>query len=506
MYIYQIGWYRGASSSLSGIKGLFLLKKSRPATRINSMEEKLMEMNESVLKPHPLEALMLIILLLCGIGYCIIKLELVPHIPIMMAIFALIGYGLLRKVAIKDMETGMVDGAKSGLGAILIFFFIGMLVSSWMASGTIPTFIYGALNVVSGKFFYAIVFIITAIIGMSIGSSLTTAATIGVAFMSVSQALGLSDAITAGAIISGAFFGDKMSPLSDTTNLASMVVKVDLFDHIRNMAWTTVPAFIFSLIIFAIMSPKEASANFATIVKLKKHLVEMGYVHWYSLIPFILLALLAIRKVSAIITLSAGVFSALVISFFVNGGMKLSVALNLLYFGYKSESGIKEIDALLSNGGMEKMMFSISLVLLALSMGGLLFKLGILPSLLSGLKNVLTNVGVLISTTALTAIGINFLVGEQYLSILLTGNAYRENYEKAGLQMKNLSRVLEDAGTVINPLVPWGVCGVFLTTVLGVSTLDYAPYALFCLLSPVMTIVFGWTGWTISRVNSGKAK
>src|SRR5690606_26511046 len=145
---------------------------------------------------------------------------------------------------------GLVDGAKSGLGAIFIFFFIGMLISSWMASGTIPTFIYYALEIVNGKFFFAVVFIVTSIIGMSIGSSLTTAATLGVAFISVGSALNFSVPITAGAIISGAFFGDKMSPLSDTTNLASMVVKVDLFDHIKNMLWTTIPAFVISLLLF----------------------------------------------------------------------------------------------------------------------------------------------------------------------------------------------------------------------------------------------------------------
>ncbi|WNS76936.1 Na+/H+ antiporter NhaC [Bacillus sp. DTU_2020_1000418_1_SI_GHA_SEK_038] len=447
----------------------------------------------------PLEAFFITVIILGGISSAIIFAGVVPHIPIVLAIMFLIGFGLFKKISMRDLEDGLTSGAKSGLGAVFIFFFIGMLISSWMASGTIPTFIYLALEVVNGKFFYAIAFAVSSIIGLSIGSSLTTAATIGVAFMSVSSALGLSEALTAGAVISGAFFGDKMSPLSDTTNLASMIVKVDLFDHIKNMAWTTVPAFLISFVLFAVLSPEEAVSNFSQIGLLKETLVDQGFVHWYSLAPFLILSFLAIKKVSALATLSASILSALFISFFVQKGFSLKEMMNLLFFGFQSDSGVKEVDSLLTRGGMESMMFSISLVLLALSMGGLFFKLGILPALLQGIKDCLNRVPTLIASTAGTAIGINFLLGEQYLSILLTGNAYQKAYEKAGLHPKNLSRALEDAGTVINPLVPWGVCGVFLTGVLGVDTISYLPFTFFCLLSPLLTVFYGITGFTIAK-------
>ncbi|WP_432418801.1 Na+/H+ antiporter NhaC [Cytobacillus spongiae] len=455
--------------------------------------------NQSVITVKPLEALLMVILILGGISYTIISLGAVPHIPILLATFLLIGFGLFKKVSMKEIENGMVEGAKSGLGAVMIFFFIGVLISSWMMSGTIPTFIYLALSVVDGKFFYAIVFLVTAIVGISIGSSLTTSATIGVAFISVSTALGLSEAITAGAVISGAFFGDKMSPLSDTTNLASMLVKVDLFEHIRNMLWTTIPAFVLSFIMFMVLSPKQADSSFQKLQSLKEGLLNAGFIHWYTLIPFVILTALAIRKVSAILTLSAGILTAIVISFVVNHSTTMKQIVQVLYSGYTSTTGIEELDALLSRGGIESMLFSISLVILALSMGGLLFKLGILPALLDGVKGMLHKVPMLISSTAATAIGINFLVGEQYLSILLTGNTFKEPFQKAGLHLKNLSRVLEDAGTVVNPLVPWGVCGVFLTSVLGVSTLDYLPFTFFCLFSPLLTVVYGLTGFRIIR-------
>ncbi len=455
---------------------------------------------DSVLTLKPLEAFIISMIVIGGISYSLIFAGAVPHIPIVLAIMGLFLYGIYKKVSVKELEEAIINGAKSGAGAVFIFLFIGMLISSWMESGTIPTFIYLALEVVSDRWFYAIVFAVTAIIGMSIGSSLTTAATIGVAFMSVSTALGLSDAITAGAVISGAFFGDKMSPLSDTTILASSTVHVDLFDHIRNMAWTTVPAFILSFLLFILLSPAESAANFADLELLKASLKDHDLVHWYSLFPFIVLALLAIKKVPAIITLASGIATSLFVTIFVQKEIHLQGLMNTLFTGYSSNTGVEEIDSMLSRGGMESMMFSVSLILLALAMGGLFFKLGILPALLAGISGMLNKVWSLVVWTAGTAITINFLVGEQYLSILLTGSSFKERYKKMGLHGKNLSRILEDSGTVVNPLVPWSVCGVFLTGVLGVETLSYLPFTFFCLLSPIITMIFGITGFKLSKL------
>ncbi len=455
---------------------------------------------DSVLNLKPIEAFIISLIVIGGISYSLIFAGAVPHIPIVLAIMGLFLYGIYKKVSVNELEEAIINGAKSGAGAVFIFLFIGMLISSWMESGTIPTFIYLALEVVTDKWFYAIVFVVSSIIGMSIGSSLTTAATIGVAFMSVSTALGLSDAITAGAVISGAFFGDKMSPLSDTTILASSTVQVDLFDHIRNMAWTTVPAFVLSFLLFVILSPAESAANFADLDLLKASLKEHDLVHWYSLLPFVVLALLAIKKVPAIITLASGIGTSLFVTLFVQKEIHLQGLMNTLFAGYSSNTGVEEIDSMLSRGGMESMMFSVSLILLALAMGGLFFKLGILPALLAGISGMLNKVWSLVVWTAGTAISINFLVGEQYLSILLTGSSFKERYKKMGLHGKNLSRILEDAGTVVNPLVPWSVCGVFLTGVLGVETLSYLPFTFFCLLSPIITMIFGLTGFKLSKL------
>ncbi|WP_053361974.1 Na+/H+ antiporter NhaC family protein [Bacillus sp. FJAT-27251] len=460
-----------------------------------------MHQEKSSITVKPLEAVAVTVILLAGMGIGIMKLQLVPHIPVVLAIFFLLIYGLLKKVKMSDLEKGMADGAQNGLGAVMVFFFIGMLISSWMAGGTIPTFIYLAFELVSGKWFYAIVFVVTAAVGIGIGSSLTTAATIGAAFMAVAGALGLSPAITAGAIVSGAFFGDKMSPLSDTTTLASATAKVDLFDHIKNMAWTTVPAFVLSFILFLFLSPASLEASFESISLVKEELVALNLVHWYSLLPFVILAVLAIKRVPAVITLGSGTLSALAISFWITDRNEWAALPAVLFSGYKAETDVQEVAALLSRGGIESMLFSVSLVLLALSMGGLLFRLGILPALLEALMSGVQKTAVLFSSAAASAIGINVLLGEQYLSIVLTGNAFEQRFINAGLHPKNLSRVLEDSGTVVNPLVPWSVCGVFLAGVLGVPTAEYALFSFFCLASPLLTIAAGLTGFSVTKMD-----
>ena len=195
------------------------------------------------------ESLIITFIILALISYSIIFAGAVPHIPLLLSVLVLLLYGKLKKIPFKHLEDGIAEGAKSGIGAVFLFFFIGILIASWLMSGTIPTLIFLGFELVTPKFFYAIVFITASIVGICVGSSLTTVATVGVAFIGIAGAIDVSLAITAGAIVSGAFFGDKMSPLSDTTNLASAIVQVDLFDHIRNMGWTTIPAFIISLII-----------------------------------------------------------------------------------------------------------------------------------------------------------------------------------------------------------------------------------------------------------------
>lgn len=451
----------------------------------------------ATISPSFLEAVLLTTLIVISMAVCIIKFDAVPHMPILLAILLLIAYGSLKKVPFKQLEEGLIEGSKAGLGAIFIFFFIGILISSWMMGGTIPTLIYLGFQFISPHFFYAVVFLVTCVIGLAVGSSLTTVATVGVAFIGIASAMDISLAITAGAIVSGAFFGDKMSPLSDTTNLASAIVQVDLFEHIRNMGWTTIPAFLISLVGYGILSPSKELQQLDQLNDFQNGMIQTGMIHWYTLLPLALLVVLAIKKVPAIISLALTSILAIAISFIFQH-LSFGEVLNILFSGYTSSTGIEAIDSLLSRGGIESMMFTIGLVILALSMGGLLFTLGIVQSLLMKVESVLKSVGSVITAAALTAIGVNTLIGEQYLSILLTGESFQAQFKKVGLANKNLARVMEDAGTVVNPLVPWSVCGIFITNVLAVSTIDYLPFAFFCLLSPILTILFGVTGKTLT--------
>ena len=455
-------------------------------------------LQDSKLKLPVMEAAIILISIVALISVSIIMLGLTPHLPIVFSIMLLMVYGRVKGVSISEIEKGMINGAASGLGAVYIFFFIGMLISSWMASGTIPTLMFYGFEWFSDLPLYFSVFVVCAIVGTCIGSAFTTAASIGVAFIGMATAMDASLAMTAGAIVSGAFLGDKMSPLSDTTNLASGTVGVPLFEHIKNMMWTTVPGFILTAIFFFILSPSSAKKTSEVTVFLDA-LQEHSYIGLVALIPFLIVVGLAVFKVSAIPTLSAGIVSSVIIAFIHDSSLTFSGMANILFSGFVLESPVEQLNTVLSRGGIESMMSSISLILLALGMGGLLFLLGIIPSLLRAIESSLTSVFRLILATACTAIGINVFVGEQYLSILLTGKTFEGQYVKHGYDRKTLSRALEDCGTVINPLVPWGVAGVFIAGILGVPTIEYLPFAFFCLLCPVLTIFSGLTQIGITK-------
>ncbi|WP_079525993.1 Na+/H+ antiporter NhaC [Solibacillus isronensis] len=453
------------------------------------------------LKPHFIEALILILFIIALISYSIMKLGSVPHIPIFIAIIVLFMYGVLRKVPYRIMEQSMIASVSTSIGAVYIFLLIGVLISSWLISGTIPTLLYIGLSIITASFFYAVVFLITSIIGTAIGSSLTTVATVGVAMLGVASSIDASLAITAGAIVSGAFFGDKMSPLSDTTNLAATVAGIDLFTHIRNMMYTTIPAFIISLIVYAIISPSSQKMDTELITSFKETLLATNLIHWYAVIPLIVLIVCTIFKLPSLATLAISAISGIVLSYF-HSSIPLNELFSILYNGYSMETGVEAIDSLLSRGGMNSMLFTIILIVLSLSMGGLLFTLGIIQTLLQALQNQLKSIGSVITGTAFTAIGINVTIGEQYLSLLLTGEAFKEKFKALQLHPKNLARTIEDAGTVINPIVPWSVCGLFIASTLNVPVIDYLPFAFFCLLSPVITIIFGWLNITITKLNN----
>lgn len=450
-------------------------------------------------KPSKKEAVISILIVFFILGFPMIAIrDMVPHIPILLALICLIVYGRARGISFDKMQDSMAESVHTSMGAIYLFFFIGILVTALMISGAIPSLIYFGLNIISSKTFYLSSFLATAIIGIAIGSSLTTVATLGVALMSISNAFGLNPAITAGAIVSGAFFGDKMSPLSDTTGIAASIVGIDLFDHIKNMMYTTIPAFIVSAMAFTLMSLGQDAASLDGIESFRSSILATGLVHPYSLLAFGVLILLSIRKIPAVLTLIYTSLASLLISK-LHSSYSMGQLAKFFFDGFSMDGLSQDIGSLVSRGGISSMFFTMTIVILALSLGGLLFGLGIIPSILNSLNQVLDSPSRVSTCVVATALGVNLIVGEQYLSILLAGRTFKPIYDQLGLHPKNLSRTLEDSGTVINPLVPWGVCGAFSTSMLGVATLAYLPFAIFCYTSLILTVIVGLTGLTMTR-------
>lgn len=454
----------------------------------------------------PKMAFVLSAIIIAIMGVTMIGFGWVPHLSLILAICALLGVGLYKKLTFNDMQAQMAAGVMSGIGAIYLFFFIGLMVAALMMSGAIPTIMYYGFELISPQYYYISAFVLTSIIGVALGSSLTTVATLGVAFIGMSNAFEANVAIAAGAVVSGAFFGDKMSPLSDTCTIASSIVGIDLFEHIRNMMYTTVPAWLLTLALFWFFSGQTVNADLSQVSVLQSQLIDSGLVHGYSVLPFIVLVALALLRVNAIYTIICTIIVALILTF-MHSTPSIGELGGYFFAGYKPAEALDlgEVGGMLSRGGVQSMFFTQTIVILALSLGGLLRALGILPALLLGIKDTLTSSGRAIFAAAMAALSINVLIGEQYLSLLLSGTSFRPTFERLNLHPKNLSRTIEDAGTVINPLVPWSVCGVFISQALGVPVLDYLPYAFFCYLSLLLTILFGFTGITITMLDKKDA-
>ncbi|WP_444921237.1 Na+/H+ antiporter NhaC [Microbulbifer sp. CnH-101-G] len=405
-----------------------------------------------------------------------------------------------------DMEGGMLHGIGLVFGAILILLAVGALIGSWILAGTVPSMIYYGVQILSPQWFYAASCIICAVVGLSIGSSWTTAGTLGVALMGIAGALGLSPEITAGAVISGAYFGDKMSPLSDTTNVAAAVTSNDLFQHIRHMMSTAIPAFVIALGVFAFLgfTSEASTASASDIESLLTALKSEFKISMISLLPLILLLAMAWRKVPAFPTLIVGSLVGCAIALIFEpetarrlGGDEgalaaLKGAWYSLFDGYKSTSTNENVAALLSKGGMSSMLNTVWLITSAMAFGGAMERAGFLQVIVNWTLTRIKTVGGLVTSTVFTCFGMNAAAGDQYMAIIIPGRMFREAFEEKGLHGLNLSRTLEDSGTITSVLIPWNTCGAYMTATLGVYTFSYLPYALFNIICPLLAIAYGW--------------
>ncbi len=449
-------------------------------------------------KPTPSFALSLAVFLICTftIGFSVIGLGLDAHIPMIIsaAICACSGT-LIVKMPWRDIEKGIVSGITAALIPIVILMLVGLLVGSWIASGTVPTLIYYGLKLLSPKFFMVAALYLCAIVALATGSSWTTAGTVGLALMGIGGALGIPAPMTAGAVVSGSYFGDKMSPLSDTTNLAPAIAGSDLFDHIRAMLWTTFPTLIVVSLVYLVMGLRfDASLSTAEQINLICTTLSANYsLGLLTLLPPVFVLFAAAKKLPAIPSLVIAVVVASIIALGLQG-VGFAKLMGILHYGFESETGVAVVDKLLSRGGLDLMMWTISLIICALSFGGIMECCGFLDSILNTMHGLIRKPSTLIGSTLLSGFLGNVLLGDQFLGIIVPGRTFKPAYEKMGLAPRMLSRTLEDSGTLTSALIPWTACGAYMHGVLGISAFSYAPYAILNWLCPLVAFAMTLMG------------
>lgn len=405
----------------------------------------------------------------------------------------------------KEIREGIVDSISSAMSSMIILLLIGTLAGTWLLSGIVPAMIYYGLQILNPTIFLFAACVVCAIVSVATGSSWTTSATVGIALVGIGKALGLPLGMVAGAIISGAYFGDKLSPLSDTTNLAPAMAGTDLFTHIRYMLYTTVPSISISLVLFLILGFMYGGSSEITDTQLILDAIDSKYnINFFLFVVPVIMVILISKKMPAIPAITIGGLLGAVFALIFQPGLVQEVAqfgettlekgfvgiMTSMYGDISIATGNAIVDDLLTSGGMYGMLGTVWLILSAMIFGGVLEKSGMLKRIAEGVISGINSAGALVATTAGTCVFFNVTASDQYLAIVVPGRMYADIYKDKGLAPENLSRTLEDSGTVTSALIPWNTCGAFHSNVLGVSTFAYFPFAFFNLISPFMTVIF----------------
>ncbi len=456
--------------------------------------------------PYLWEALISLFSLVVGIMLSIVVYGTDPHIPMLLGVLVAGLVAYRSGFSWNTIQEGMITGIANSLHAIIILIIIGILIGVWILSGVVPTLLYYGLKILSPEIFLPATVIICAVTSLATGTSWGTTGTIGVALMGIGAGLGFPLPVVAGAVLSGAYFGDKMSPLSDTTNLAPAMAGTDIYTHIRHMTYTSGVAILLTLAIEVVLGlflggGEEDLARVQEILATLDRDFTIGPWH---LIPPLLVIVCAYKKAPAIPGLVAGVASAVILGLIFEGATYPKL-LDVAYSGYASNTGIEAVDSLLSKGGFTAMLYAISIVICAMMFGGIMEATNQLKVIVDRILRMATSSASLITSTVLTCLGANLVLCDQYMAIVMGGRMYAQAYRERGLHAKNLSRAVEDSATVTANLVPWNSGGVYQAATLGVATLAYLPFAFFCWLSPLVTLVFGWTGWTIHPLDETAA-
>jgi len=431
--------------------------------------------------------------LLLGIGYGVYQIRAEVLLIASAFISGILGFSL--KYSWKEMQEGIVESVTQAMPAMLIVICVGLLIGAWIASGTIPMLIYYGLKVVSPAYFLVTAGIVCSIISLFTGTSWGTVGTIGIAFMGIAKGLGIPAAPAAGAIITGAYFGDKLSPFSDTTNLAPIAARSNLFDHIRHMLWTTVPAWFIGIVIYFFIGlqykdqviPQE---QMQAILGALENSFEFNL---WLLLPPVVIIYFAVRKLPTIPGMLIASIIAVILGLIFQQKPFIEV-LNSMAVGFKADTGLEQVDKLLSRGGMMSMMGVTLIAFCAFAFAGIVQKTGMLQTILDSLLKFVHSTGALITSAALSSSITAFITGSSFLAILIPGELFSPAFKAKKLAAKNLSRTTEDSGTVVVPLVPWSMAGIFMAGTLNVPVLEYVPWCFMSYFGIVFAITYGFTG------------
>ncbi len=446
-----------------------------------------------------------LVFMIVAMTLTIIVLEQGPHIPLIVGTTVAAIVAWRSGYSWKEIEEAMYKGIRLALPAIVIIILVGLTIGAWIGGGIVATMIYYGLKIITPSLFLVSITIICSVVSLAIGSSWSTMGTIGVAGMGIGMSMGIPAPMIAGAIISGSYFGDKMSPLSDTTNLASGLTKTDLFEHIRHMLYTTIPGLIIALIVYGFLGRNFGQSGVDTkdIQKTIGVLEDSFVISPFLLIIPLIVILLVAKKVPAIPALISGIVLGLLSHVFIQGG-SFSDAVATLQGGFSIETGNAMVDDLFNRGGLDSMMYTVSMTIVAMTFGGILEHTGMLQAIVKQILKITKSAKTLIVSTIFSCFATNATCSEQYISIVIPSRMYAKAYKEKGLHSKNLSRALEDGGTLTSVFIPWNTCGVFILGTLGVHAFDYAPYAVLNFIVPIISIIYSMTGFTIAKLSESE--
>ena len=433
-------------------------------------------------------------------------LEINLHVLLVIGLIWVAGHASYLGFQFTLIKSAMSAGIGKGLGAIYIFILIGVLIAALIEGGTVGGLIYYGVDLLHPAIFLPAGLILCSLMSLAMGTAWGTIGTIGVVLMGLGNALGIPLPLVAGMVVSGASFGDKMSPVSDTTNLAAMSAETDLYAHIRSMLYTTVPTYIIALFLFTIVGLEYADQALSVqqLNELKEHLAIEFSIGPVTLLPLAVLLVLGIRRVPAEPSMLASIATAIALAL-TTQGRGITEVLNSLQEGYTSNTGLELLDVLLTRGGIQSMMWTLSLALIALSLGGLLDRSGFVRVLLQGLLSRIKRSATLVAATIGSGVIANMSMGEGYLSIIFGGQIFKDSYDADGLERHMLSRCLEEGATLSTSLIPWTTSGAFCMGALGISPFAFAPWAFFNYINPLLSILLAYMGFGIFRKKTSEA-